>query len=401
MRQILFLITFTLLFSCKKEIKKELAEEFSMEVISDTLIDSEAAFFSKGINGTLLLNWTEETEKGNVLTYKSFQQNAFGEKKTVLPSFGMQSHHESMAKIAQTKSGIFYTFFRIKTPSKKNKYGGSLYYTISIDQGVTWGEKIKLVSDEKSSSQSFYDVAVLPDGELGICWLDNRFSTREKRGSTLFFSKTDGVNGVLKEKAIAFGTCQCCRTDLSVVGNRIEIAFRNIIEGNIRDMFYLTSTDNGLNFSDGQRISNDNWEIDGCPHTGPSLAGNKNKTAVVWFSAGEGNKGIFFTQKFHSDEKFNPRKEISEEGTHPQMLAVKEQFYVVYDEYYSLEETTYQHIKLQLVNPLGMGEIISLTKEKTMNSHPIISKIDATKIMVAWTNLDGNKKKIQTKIIKL
>jgi hypothetical protein len=396
----IFLILFAFI-SCEKETVKNEIVSTQIENISDVSVDSECAFLSRGSQEEVFLTWTEELITGNVLVYKKFVNDMFQSKITIDATVGLQSHHESMAKIAKTKEGVLYCLFRISAPTEYNKYGGALFYTISKDDGNTWSEKVKLISDVKSSSQSFYDLAQLENGELGLTWLDNRFSTKEKRGSTLFFTSTDGITGFKKEKPIAFNTCQCCRTDLKVDNGEVIIAFRNIIDGGIRDMFYLTSNDNGKNFTQPKRISVDIWEIDGCPHTGPTIASDNNKTGVVWFTAGQGNRGLFFAEKNNSQDGFEKRIQISKNGTHPQMVTSKGNYYIVYDEYYSLDDTTFQQIKLLKKNTFAADKIIEVTPKGTMNTHPVVEKINKNQLLVSWTNLDKVKKRIQSTIIKI
>ena len=44
-----------------------------------------------------------------------------------------------------------------------------------------------------------------------------------------------------------------------------------------------------------QRISQDNWVISGCPHTGPAMAENKEGIHFTWFTGGSGS-GIYYQQ---------------------------------------------------------------------------------------------------------
>ena len=401
MRKTALLFILLAIVSCKKEKVNDKVVTLKVDCVSDLAVNSDCVFISKGNDNEVFINWTEELESGNVLVYKVFKNNHFQEKITISETFGLQAHNESMAKIVKTKNGVIYCLFRVSTPTISTKYGGILYYVMSYDDGATWSRKIKLVDDPKSSSQSFYDVTQLENGELGLIWLDNRFSTKKKRGSTLFFSRTDGHNGFQKGKPIAFNTCQCCRTDIHVENGEIRIAFRNIVNGKIRDIYFMSSVDNGENFSKADRISLDNWEINGCPHTGPSIASGETQTGVVWFTAGQGNKGLFFSRKNENQDKFDQRIEISKNGTHPQMTYFKGNYYIVYDEYYFSNDTTFQKIKLLKINMLGIHEIIDITQTGTMNAFPVIEKLNENQVIISWTNLDQNKKIIQYTTINI
>src|SRR5687767_2970026 len=58
----------------------------------------------------------------------------------------------------------------------------------------------------------------------------------------------------------------------------------------IRDMMIVTSTDEGVSFVHPILISADNWNIDGCPHTGPSLCSNKSELLSRWYTVRKRNR---------------------------------------------------------------------------------------------------------------
>jgi len=400
MKKIIVLSVILFCVSCIKEKKGSRFLISEKQIVSSNGIDSECAFFSNGLEKDRYLSWTEEQNGRTVLVYRKFDGVNFLEKVTVSSTYGLQSHHESMAKIGVTGEGVLFCLFRVSSPTKYNKYAGNLFYTTSKDNGKNWSEKAKLVDEKKSTSQSFFDIERMNDGELAIVWLDNRFSTKEKRGSTLFFNRTHSGKILQTEKSIAYNTCQCCRTDLLIDKNKIKIAFRNIIDNSIRDMFYVSSDNNGEYFEEPRRISADDWEIDGCPHTGPSLATGKT-TAAVWFTAGKGNKGLFFAEKEAGEQEFGKRLEISENGNHPQLIFLNEVYYIVYDEYYQKDNTTYQQIKLHKKNIFASDEIISVSNAFAMNTFPVVTKISENELLIAWTNLDGEKRQIEVVNVKI
>src|SRR5690606_16666982 len=175
-------------------------------------------------------------------------------------------------------------------------------------------------------------LATLRDGEVGAVWLDGRYGKTYK-GSALFFAKTMEQEGFGEDKNIGESTCECCRTDLYVDReNNINIVYRDILNDSIRDIVHQYSTDNGTTFSDPRRISHDNWIINGCPHTGPSLASNSQGLHAVWFTAG-GTPGIYMTSTGDRGKTFSVRNRISDKARHPQMAALSDDSLVlVWDE---------------------------------------------------------------------
>ncbi|WP_457615782.1 exo-alpha-sialidase [Lutibacter sp.] len=411
MKKIVVVISFLLVVSCdKKEHNQVQVQNTLFEspiAVTNTDYNAMGAYFNLDSEDNILLNWSEEVDsaKTHVLKYKVFNTatNKFGKTITVTSSLGLQPHHESMAKIAKTASGVLYAIFRIKVSDPKNRFAGNIYYATSEDNGKSWSVKRKLVQVEGAMSQSFYDVALLPDGELGLCWLDSRKIEKDKNGSTLFFAKTKGNLGFFDEKPIAGSTCQCCRTDLFVSpDNSIHIGYRNITEGSIRDMYSVSSTDNGASFSTPVRMGIDNWKIDGCPHTGPSFANNLKDLAVTWFTGADSGAGIFF--KNLSDEMLLPESKllITTVGRHPQMTALPNgNFYIVYEDYYKVEGQTFNNIVLHVIKKDGteLNKIIS--PYNSVNNHAVITKLGDNSLLIAWVNVDKNKSKIMYKQINL
>jgi hypothetical protein len=413
---LLFISAFVLMLSCNEQKENKTTttgnkETTKVEKLSDFKVKSEAPFLFKN-NKQIILTWTQwdKNKTNNELKFSFFNPKTkkFNKIQTVFPAKGLQMHVESMAKIGSNKQGVLYAVYRRKAKNTKSQFGGYLYYTISKDMGETWSEEQKLVKDTSSTSQSFFDLALLSDGELGLIWLDSRKPIAKKeRGKTIYFAKTTEDKGFTSEKAIIGSTCECCRTELYIDANKtIHVAYRNLIEkgefefdGNgdteIRDMYYSTSTDNGKTFSEPIAISEDNWHINGCPHTGPSLAKNKAKLAAVWFTNANDFAGIFYTEK--AKDGFNTRKLISNKGKHPQMIALNNTFYIVYEEYYEKEEKGYTKIVFEKINNKNNIKT-EISKTLSNNNHAVLTNID-NQALVVWVNADTRNPKIVYKLL--
>ncbi len=350
-------------------------------------------FLFKDVQKNLLLSWTEKIGKNTfILKYLEFDAKGSrkGKIKTVIPSKGMQSHAESMPKVAKTANGFIYAIFRLKAKVPKSRFGGHIYYTISKDKGKTWSKKKKLVTEKGAKSQSFYDVTLLPDGELGMSWLDSRKLEKNKDGSTLYFAKTQGAKGFIIQKPLAGSTCQCCRTEIYTdTKSVIHIAFRNIIEGSVRDMFKVSSSNNGKTFTVPFRIAIDNWVINGCPHTGPSLADSGKALAAVWFTGAENGYGIFFKKLANKISFYETKQLITLSGRHPQMIASKKGKYkIVFEDAYEIGDEEYNHIILYVVDEKGMITKEKVTKEGTDNDHAVVAETGNGKLLIAWVRTD-------------
>jgi hypothetical protein len=65
--------------------------------------------------------------------------------------------------------------------------------------------------------------------------------------------------------------CECCQpTVASDRQGRLAVMFRNFLAGN-RDMYLLTSADDGKTFTDAQKLGNASWKLNACPMDGGGL----------------------------------------------------------------------------------------------------------------------------------
>src|SRR3546814_810732 len=127
------------------------------------------------------------------------------------------------------------------------------------------------------------------------------------------------------------------RSILSGDDGQIHIAYRGIqyplgsLGKQVRDMVYCSSSDMGKIFTSPMVLNEDHWEIEGCPHTGPTLAANKNEVSAVWFTGG-GIPGLYFSRLGTANEHFSKGMLITEAGRHPQMVTVDDRNAVVWTE---------------------------------------------------------------------
>ena len=436
----LFLLAISGVFlwsSCKDEKNPSKQETNPPEVkILESGDYSASAPYLYKKDSLIIVNWTQKKERNTSLKYKIFNTKnlSFGEKKEVPVAKGLQLHDESMAKVGMDKKNTLFAFYRRRDSKSRSMFGGHMYYSYSNDGGKTWSNEQKLVKDTTSTSQSFYDIALLPDGFIGLSWLDSRKPIdKEFKGKTLYFASTDEENEVKNEKPVAGSTCECCRTDIYVDPlKNIHIAYRNIIQKGepgfitqkeeaiqngvknvdslkfwdndteIRDMYYIFSGDQGKTFTKPVPIFRDNWHISGCPHTGPSLALNKNQLGAVWFTGKPEHEGLYFNDKKLQDSLFSPKKDyISKEGRHPQMVAVNGKYYIVYEEYYEKDGKGYEKIILESMDINRKSQKTEISAPLSRNDHAVIAPVDDHHLLIVWVNTDTKHKKLQYKIVKI
>lgn len=379
----------SILFSCTNTPHENEKECLEKMISADTSSETTCPFLTTDNKGNIVISYIKEkNDSVTVMCYaistdKGF---SFGEPVEIAATKEVHPSAENLPKIVFKPNGEIIAVWGVDNSSPKKKYGGLVYYAQSFDDGKNWSEAKLLVEDTASIDQRYFDVSVLQNGEAGIIWLDNRTQT-DKQGSTLYYAATNGKDGFQNEKPIDETICQCCRTDLFVdsKGN-IHAAYRDIINDSIRDMVHTVSVDGGKTFAKSKRISPDNWAINGCPHTGPTMTENNNGLHFAWYTMG-GGSGVFYSSTKDNGTTFSLRDSVSSKPSakHPQITNLPNgEIIIVWDETIQKEESFNAWIGLQ--HRTKEGKIIStqyITSDDAVSGFPVVRAIDDKTVIVA------------------
>ncbi|MEO6812552.1 MAG: sialidase family protein [Ginsengibacter sp.] len=405
MKKIVPLIAISILFlfqSCFNIEKKEII--VSDEAQIDTAQGS-CSFLTKDNNGNIVLSWAKKVDSTkSVYCYAvSKNEGKTFEKAIEIPgSENVHPHGENMPKIIFKPSGEIIGVWGEANPNPKNAYSDLVYYSQSFDNGKTWSAKNQLVKDTTAYDQRYFDVALLPNGEAAIVWLDNRKNTT-KEGSALYYSETQGNKGFTNQRMIGEPCCPCCRTDLFVDSKKnIHVLYRAILNDTIRDMVHTVSVDNGKTFSEPERISKDNWVIKGCPHTGPAMSENKNGIQFTWFTAG-GKAGIYYCYSEDNGKTFSNREMVSGPSSkHCQITSLDNKMAIVWNENVVKQSTSSSRIGIEIRNENGERPFKQfITSETGTATFPVIKAINANAALVAYTESLNDRDYVRYKVVKL
>jgi hypothetical protein len=391
--KIMALVSLSLLSSCFHG-KKEPVINAGPAVQVD-ILPGNCPYLTKDNEGNIVMSWARSTsDSTSVFCYAVSADNgrSFGKPITVPSSDKMQPHAENLPKIIFKPSGEIIALWGVANPNPSNKYSGMVFYSQSFNDGVSWSPARPLVTDTAGFDQRYYDVALLPSGEVAIIWLDNRKSTG-KEGSALYFATTVGTAGFQKERRISEGCCQCCRTDLFIDSRAgIHVLYRGIIKDSIRDMLHSVSMDGGMNFSAPRLIGNDNWVIKGCPHTGPSMTENKEGLHFTWFTGGK-NKGCYYNRSADNGRSFAQQQPVSAAGSHPQLSTLPGgKLVVVWDEAIQVKNKYYKKIAVQLKTASGIDEAQQFITADTLTAaYPVVASVNDHASVIAYTEKKDKK----------
>jgi hypothetical protein len=232
----------------------------------------------------------------------------------------------------------------------KGTAGTTILTARSIDGGRTFGRTTHVPGSDAAGNRGWEALASDARGRVGTVWLDHRAlamagdqmaemhheTSHPAQGEA---PKEDGVAKAQQSKlyfalldepssshAITGGVCYCCKTALAMgPGNVVAMAWRHVYPGNIRDIAFTLSRDGGRTFALPIRVSEDKWELEGCPDDGPAMVIDAQEAAhVVWPTMVRegGTQTIALFQATSRDGKsFSPRVRVPTEGLphHPQV----------------------------------------------------------------------------------
>jgi hypothetical protein len=285
----------------------------------------------------------------------------------------------------------------------------------SVDGGKTFGSTT--VVAEGAGNRGWENISIDGAGKVHVVWLDHRelaqsgsMNHTAEHHAAPAESKKDAVETAQRSKlytailgdpasshAITGGVCYCCKTAI-VAGpeNDIYVAWRHVYPQNVRDMAFISSRDGGRTFSAPIRVSEDQWQIEGCPEDGPALAlDSRRQVHVVWPTLvhdapnGQPSIGIFYARS-NTGQSFGARQRVPTEGVphHPQIAVAGDSVYLAWDE---LKNGARQVVVARrplngTANTRWSREVLS---GNVPGTYPSLASRDAGAI-VAWTSAAPN-----------
>jgi hypothetical protein len=233
----------------------------------------------------------------------------------------------------------------------KGTAGTVLRSARSTDGGKTFGRDALVPGTDAPGNRGWEAIAAGPLNRVFAAWLDHRKlapaqmtkmegehhhgasasapplptdSVAQAQLSQLYVGPIDGSSTPV---AVTGGVCYCCKT--AVVGGNggeLFVAWRHVYARNMRDIAFAVSRDRGRTFSAPIRVSEDQWQIDGCPDDGPTMAVDPaGRVHIVWptvINEKAGPRKVLFHAVSADKKTFSSRVRIPTEGqaNHPQMV---------------------------------------------------------------------------------
>ena len=245
---------------------------------------------------------------------------------------------DNRPKIFANKDGSIYVSY---TQSLAKPYSGNIRFSRSIDGGKTFSEPITVNDNREMISHRFDALGVNERGQIYIAWLDKRDSSAAEKkgqkytGAAVYYAVSEnGGERFSHNIQAAEHSCECCRISMAIEPDGTPVIFwRHVYGKNVRDhaMLRLDGKSQPL------RVTYDKWEVDACPHHGPSMAISSDGIYhFVWFDNAPGKNGLFYAHSMDGGKTFSSPMPFGNNGAqaaHPYVLSLGAKIFVVWKEF--------------------------------------------------------------------
>ena len=291
-----------------------------------------------------------------------------------------------------------------------------LIFATSLDDGQTFPSSMQIKTD-LPAGKYFQDMMLSNDGTIHVAWLNgpsklneegNLVKDRDRPRTLEYTQSTDGGKTFETTKSLMDNPCPCCNVQVAAGDDNVYVSWRAQFPNGedkpaIRDMVIASSTDNGKTFSDPVRISEDNFEFDGCVHVGaPMEIDSKGNLHTVWYTGKEGAPGMYYSTSTDNGKTFSePIKVLVSDWIPPQRIFLtiddNDTVWVTWEDATGLStnDRTWRYGDTQAMiwtAQIYDGELIRSETPININESKSLTAIESAQgiVSIVWTEKDNS-----------
>lgn len=347
--------------------------------------------------GQPVMSWVERTSQAVTLVYRISPDGGltFREPVRILLPGTTAAHGEDVPKLIFKGDGTRMVVYSLPKPMPDATRAGNLLYQLSRD-GKTWSAARPVHRDTTAGkSHSYAEMTRLPNGEIGLIWLDDKLPGRE--GRTVRFTQTLPTGGFGPEVIIDSSACPCCRPGIAVDGRgRIYLTYRDLLPGGTRDISFVVSADGGQSFSQPKTLGDDRWNVNACPHSGPQLVAQGELVYATWYSGASGREGVRMARLDQPDQlALLP----GAHRTHPQLgSGGANRMALAWEEMVGEAPDGYRQVMVRMTSETRGRQTVPVSTPGELTSLPVLLSAD-TGLLVAYQVWMGQESQVVLKRI--
>lgn len=351
----------------------------SPEVISIHCGDAPSATFDN--NGRLWVAYVQDQQV--FVSYSDNKGKSYADSVAVNPIAEDAEHNgENRPKIIVDSDGTIYVSWTLKTSPR---FTGEIRFSRSIDGGHSFEAPRTINDDGLFAGHRFESLFLTEAGQLYLTWIDKRdleahlAEDKDYAGAAIYYAvSTDQGQSFSENYRVANHSCECCRIAIAPRGpENIAILWRQIFGETTRDHAIAVLTPAGETL-ETHRASYDEWQINACPHHGPSMvqSSKSGDYHMSWFTNGDAHQGTYYGRfSFASGQ---PEDVVQIDGNpgagHPYLAEYEDTLYLVWKGFDG------QQSLLQLIQSTDDGKTwsqpMTLMSTSAGSDHPLIVSHD-------------------------
>ncbi|NBC64874.1 MAG: hypothetical protein GVY07_04300 [Bacteroidetes bacterium] len=279
--------------------------------------------------------------------------------------------------------------------------GGPYAYNVNIvfpeEQARQWTDPVTPHRDETATEHGFVSMEPLTSDRVLAIWLDGRQTAGRdhdeyedpEKAMTLRSAEISKDGAVTRGQEIDAMVCDCCSTDMIMQNGNALAVYRDRTEEEIRDISIVRYDTARGAWSTPVPVSEDGWQISGCPVNGPRIDANGDQVAVAWYTGADDQPAVNVARSVDGGMTFGDPVVVAREHTLGRTDLVVGDDGTLYVSWLSgIEEKGY--VMVRSVSPAGdLGEPVrvGITTSNRLSGFPRIAATD-NGIFFAWTQTD-------------
>jgi hypothetical protein len=252
---------------------------------------SSLPYLFTGADGILYLTWIMQLSKEDTakLFYSYLKDKEWQQPIQIASGIDWFINWADYPQMAANKNGDLIAHVLKKSGEGTYAYDVALY--LKKSQENNWIGPIIPHQDKTETEHGFVSMIPLPDNQFQVAWLDGRNTANSNHdndhghgGAMTLRTAVISTDGqISQEYELDNRVCDCCQTGGALTTSGPVFVFRDRSDTEIRDISIVRFIDGS--WTSSINLSNDQWEIMGCPVNGPRVDALNDEVAVVWFTA--------------------------------------------------------------------------------------------------------------------
>jgi hypothetical protein len=375
-------------------------------IASPAAADSAQPQLSVSHRGALL-SWVEKQGQTAVLKFSERTHSGWSKPATVASGSDWFVNWADVPSVIRLDQGAVVAHWLQKSGPDPYAYDVRLSY--SKDDGRTWSKSFAPHSDGTRTEHGFASLFQMPDGGLGLIWLDGRGmkpesshdSHSEDRGAmSVRFAAFNDNWKQLSEVPVDMRVCECCPTAAAMTADGPIAAFRNRTEQEVRDI-YVSRFEQG-NWTEPEEVFEDGWTIAACPVNGPMLSARGRSVAIAWFTVKEGQGRASIAFSTDAGRSFKPPIRLDDNGAlgRVDVELMPDGSAVASWIEYAGERAQFRARRVEASGAKSPAITVSGVAGNRASGYPRIARHD-DELVFAWTETAGGRSRVQTAVARL